>query len=45
MLFFELFPLLMLVVTLIVGVRLFVVHREAERTEAEEAKTSKRDDR
>ena len=31
MLFFELFPLFMLLVSFIVGVRLFVVHLEAGR--------------
>ena len=37
MLFFELFPLFMLIVSLLVGVALFVADRAAKRQEAEDA--------
>jgi len=36
MLFFELFPLFMLVVSLIVGARLVIAHREAGRDDTDE---------
>ena len=37
MLFFELFPLFVMVLTFLIGVWLIVAHREAGREEAEEA--------
>jgi hypothetical protein len=45
MLFFELFPLFMLFVSLVIGVWLYVAHREASREEAGDAETDHRRDR
>lgn len=36
MLFFELFPLFMLFVSLVVGARLVIAHREADREDADD---------
>ena len=45
MLFFELFPLFMLLLSLIVGVWLYVKHLEARQEEAEHTETINRKDR
>ena len=45
MLFFELFPLFMLLVCLVVGVWLYVADREGRAEKAEDAETMNRRDR